>query len=315
MDVSRFNRLVVVAVVSLATSFFLASCSAGTPPPAHPTTSGSIAELAKEQLGHLAGVESVASTQTPNGDLRDTARRDPWNAALWSIDLAVTMVGNASADEVANAAERTHRFSTTYATTGRWSALILAGGTATKYAEDTSPLPAVQLEVFPDVWRSPAQAARAILETKSVAGVNRVAVAADRPYVDVVKVTDLDSVYDRIQNLALFDQGGQFGTSDGRVRVSDVPEHLGDFGVHAIIALAVAYPDANVWVEAAPHGWPVLYIDHVTASEAPAITATLSAPEMSAANTGNYVVPFYVSVTGPNGRIDSQGTFGNAPAA
>jgi hypothetical protein len=310
----QFNRLAVLAVLCLATSLSLTSCTAGTPPPAH-STSESIAELAKEQLGHLAGVESVSSTQSPAGSLQDTASLDPWNAASWSIDLAVTMTDNAPADEVANAAERTYRFSRTYATTGHWSALILAGGNATKYAEDTSPLPAVQLEVFPDVWRSPTQAARAILEAKSAVGVNRVAVAADRPYVDVVNVSDLGSVYDRIQILALFDQGGQFGTSDGRVRISDVPEHLSDFGIHAIIALAVAYPDANVWVEASPHGWPVLYIDHVTASEAPAITATLSAPDMSAANTGNYVVPFYVSVTGPDGRTDSHGTFGNAPAA
>jgi hypothetical protein len=312
MGLYRVSRLMLAVVVgTLGTTLALTACAPVAGPPSNSTAS-SLAELAEEQLADLPGVKSVAAAQSPIGH---QSGPDRWNADLWSIDVDVTMNDDAPEDDVANAAERTHRFSTKYARNAHWSARILAGGSATKYDQDTTALPAIQLEVFPKVWHSPSQAARAIMQVASVAGVNRVAVAADWPLVDVIDANDLGSVYDQVQSLPLFESGGHFGTSDGRVRISDVPEHLSDLGVQAIITTAATYPRANVWVEAAPHGWPVLYVDHVTSAEAGAITARLSAPDMVAANTETYAVPFFVSVTGPDGRVDSNGTFGSLPPA
>jgi hypothetical protein len=301
------------SVLSLLLSVALSSCAPG--------AGGNSADAdvpfataAKQQLEKLPGVESVQVGQSPLAVSVDKTP-DPADAAQWRVSLDVRMLGAATDKQVATAATAAHAFSESHATHAPWTASILAGGDATPYAGDTTALPAVQVQVFPTGRLSAAVAARGALAAKRVPGVNRVAVGPSLASVEVLDVAELASAYDRLQHLALFEHGGDYGASAGRVQMMDVPARVRDASIHAIIDLGVRYPGANIALTAVTVGpqYPELYLDHVSQGEASEITATLTGLDRAAVTVGDYPLPFHMRGLGPNGTTDTSGYFGGTP--
>lgn len=297
---------------ALVVTLSLTSCSA-VPDPAATTAVKNFAQLAEEQLGALTSVDSVDASQSP-GDAG--AGADPRNADLWSVDITVVMTVGASVEQVAAAASEERSFSARYSGSGHWAAYLNAAGTAQPYAEDTTPMPVVGLQVFPKARNSTTEMARAAMSIATIAGINSIAVVGSWPYLNVLDAATIGAVYDQTHASTLFDDGGTYGTADGRVKIVDIPDRLDAAGIHAIIGVAAAYPTAAIALEASTSGqrYPVLFFDHVSDVEAAAIAATLSDNRL-AAKTGGYVVPFHIRGAGPTGTTDTSGTFGNAAAS
>lgn len=272
------------------------------------------ATVAKQQLEKLPGVESVNVGQSPLTVSVGKAA-DPADPAQWRVSIDVRMLGAATDTQVATAATAAHAFSESHATHAPWTASILADGDATPYVGDTTALPAVQVQVFPTGRFSAASAVRGALAAKRVPGVNRVAVGHSLASVDVLDVADLASAYDRLQHLALFEHGGSYGASAGRVQIMDVPARVSDASIHAIIDLGVRYPAANIALTAMTVGpqYPELYLDRASLDEASAITATLTGLDRAAVTVGDYPLPFHLRALGPDGTTDTSGYFGGTP--
>jgi hypothetical protein len=291
--------LAIAVTVTLA----LNSCAAASAPrPTATTDATSLAEVAEEQLESLPGVETVLAGQSAIAS--ETA--DPWNPDLWSISIGVTMAAEATLDEVVAAAEATHDFSVQHSGEGRWSAQIYAGGPAETVIEDTTALSAVQFDVFPQVWQSPADAARASFEVKAIPGVNRVAITADWPYLQTAGAVQLGTTYPQVQQSELFSSGGSYSTADGRVRLIDLPHRVSDATITAIIGVAAAYPQAEIALEAPLEGeqWPQLYLNHVATNEAAVITEMLTWSPLAAERVDGYAIPFFMRVSAPDGQTD-----------
>jgi hypothetical protein len=306
-------RIGVVAGVLCASliGMALSSCATG------PGDTVPFATAAKTQLERLPGVASVSVSQSPL-DASTSESADPAKPELWNVAIDVRMLGAATAKQVAVAATSTRTFSESHATRAPWTASILAGGDATPYSGDTSPLPAIQVQVFPTKAKalSAARTARAALAVKEVPGVNRITVAGSFAYVETLDAAQLTAVYDAVRHLTLFEHGGSYSTSDGRVRIVDVPSRVGAASIHAIIDLGTRYPGAKIALEAPTQGpqYPELYLDHVSLSEAGTIAATLSSLDHAAVTTGNYALPFHIRAMGGDTTTDTSGYLGSKPS-
>lgn len=291
-----------------------------------PRTSGAdgerptIATHAQRELGSLAGVGMVSVAQTSLDSGAEPSAvwgDDPLDPDRWSIDLEVTVLLGSTDDEVVAAAEAVADYSESHVGSGPWTARVRVVDLSLTLDPDVEYTPPVRVDVYPETVRRPlGESVRSALAAKELPEVRSVALVDGLPWVQTADAGAMTAVYAGLRESPLWEAGGSLQSTDGRVRIMDVPERQSPAGVDAILAAAAAFPAAQFWLEAPTVGprWPVLYIDQVSEEEAAAITAIFVAPSMAAANTDTFVLPFTIRATGASGPVDSTGTFGGVPA-
>ncbi len=294
------------ALAALVVVMGLSSCG-GSDDPA-PEGAESIELLAEQVLFPAgAGIVSVEASQTP---LDDTTKADPLDADLWSVDISVVMAENATTDQVASAAKATRAFSDQLAGAGRWSAHVFVGAIGPVPGEDRTEPGAVQVEIYPTVRVSATDDARAAMEVKAIAGVERVSLAGGVAHLEVAKAKSLDTVLRIVRSLPLWNDGGHLDAELGRVRIADVPERVTLAQIHAITAAAIEHPRADFALESSGRS-PELYVNHVTAGEARDITAAFTTPSLAKRNDDGFELEFNIrAVDSDESTVDSHGTFG-----
>jgi hypothetical protein len=302
------QRMIAMAA-ALATATLLASCAAPFGPP-RGTEAASLAEYVEEQLSAVPGVESVDVVQDPLAGTSTEA--DRWNPDLFQIRIAVTLAADATPELAVVAADATHAFSKEHSGGGLWFA-ELAVGEPTHDADLDMVIPnPVRVEVFPEVWRSPSEDVAAAMEARTIPGIRTVAILGGWPSLATINAMELADAHADVHELELFASGGSYNTMDGHLRVIALPHRVSPATLVTIIQLAAAYPQADVALESPLQGeqWPQLYLNRVTADEATAITATLTARSLAADRVENYAVPYFMRVHGPDGQSDVSGLIG-----
>jgi len=271
----------------------------------------SLARWAEYDLAALPGVVAVEAGQFNETD--DVAA-DMLDADLWGMDLEVVVDPLIDADDIAAVAEATREFSEAHAGTAAWAARVTIAP-VTPTVDDSSAPDRLRVDVYPDVVDSAAEAARDALEVTTIPSVATVTVMSV-PSIQVTTAADLGAALKAVERLPFWAEGGNLSTIDGRVRLADVPELITNAGLLAIADTARTHPGGQFWLEAANEGprYPELYVDGVSADEAAAIAARFLDPAMSAATASAYVLEFNIRTVGPEGPIDTSGTFGGVPS-
>lgn len=119
--------------------------------------------------------------------------------------------------------------------------------------------------------------------------------------------------YDKVSSEPLFASGGDYGTTDGRVQLTVLPEQVSPAVIRAIIGQASTYPGADVALVAPLDGpsAPSLYFNRVTAADAAAILSALTDPALAA----NLVPPSTIPIAIRSDAGDEGGFVGGVDPA
>lgn len=125
--------------------------------------------------------------------------------------------------------------------------------------------------------------------------------------------TLLQLAYANVSSEALFAAGGDYGTTDGRVQLTVLPDQVSPAVVRAIIEQAANFPMADVALVAPLDGpsAPSLFINGVSAADAAAIFSALSNSTLAA----ELVPPFTIPIAIRSGAGDQSGFVGGVDPA
>jgi hypothetical protein len=222
------------------------------------------------------------------------------------------MAATATPEQTVAAATAEREISEKFAVPGAklWDAEFSLGRTIGGPDTDTTQYSAGRFPVYPDVWKSAGESARQTMAVLAEPGVVSVALGQAVPLVTAETPEQLDTVYAAVQKTPAFAGGGDYWADDGRVRIADVPDHLTDVAVHAILEAASAYPTAEFWLQTPrdQNHWPVLYVNHVAPGDDAVLAARFSAAELAAANVSGAALSYVI--TQNTGGTALTGTFG-----
>jgi len=270
-------------------------------------------ELAETQLEALAGVEDIQVSQYPRDPGADAAGLDGLDAALWSVEMTVTMTETATSEEAVAAADAELAFSEDSAVDGEWTARLDAGRQTTLPEDDVSARRAMSLQIFPAGDLPIADAIDGAVRISQSPGVETVSTFRDRASVNSIDAASLALAYDGVSSESLLASGGDYGTTDGRVQLAVIPEQVSPAVIRTIIGQAASYPAADVALVAPLEGTsaPSLFFNGVTAADAAAILSALTDPALA----GELVSPFTIPIAIRSDAGDASGFVGGVDPA
>ncbi|MET4781649.1 hypothetical protein [Glaciihabitans sp. UYNi722] len=327
----KFSKLIALTLVALGVLVGVAGCSAPALS-AKPTnaTEPSIADYVAAELRRMPGVESATAMQlplappratrppetqgTPGSSPRPAPTLDPWDAHLWKVQIEVILAAGVSPSAAATVAKKERALSDRFAIGGadQWQAVLEAGTQTGGGDTDTSPRRAASIVVYPakDPQRV-VQSARVTAEVVEYPGVLSFSADTQVPSIETSTTQQLADVYDELQKTAPFRAGADYWADGGRVRIADVPDHLTDAAVHAILSAASQFPNAQFWLQTPRDRdhWPVLYVAKLTGTQDTEIAALFSAPAMANANVSIAPLPYIITAVA-GGAPSLSGNFG-----
>lgn len=290
-------------------------CTTGAAPNASPgaADSSTFTELANKQLGGLAGVEDIGVFQSPRDLKVDPEGLDGLDASIWNVEIAVTMAETATPEETLSASRAALALSEEWAVDEKWTARIIAGRETTRPEDDISPRRALSFEVFPSGDLQLTNLVEGALRISQMPGVNTVSTFRGRTLMTSLDATLLQLAYANVSSEALFAAGGDYGTTDGRVQLTVLPDQVSPAVVRAIIEQAANFPMADVALVAPLDGpsAPSLFINGVSAADAAAIFSALSNSTLAA----ELVPPFTIPIAIRSGAGDQSGFVGGVDPA
>lgn len=229
------------------------------------------------------------------------------------VGMTIVMSADASRDDVLAAAKQSHTLATETAFLSSIS-LTRTGGGLDAELDAPSAFPWT-IEVFPGEIEPTLDTLAGMLDVEQVPGASGLAVVSGWPYVTITNIDDFSAVFDAVSTTALFADGGTYSTDSDRLQIVHVPNRTSAEGVHAVIDIAVDYPQAEVLLQATTAGpqWPQLYVARLSVEEAAAIDTRLRSPELADTDPDGLPQRFQLSVIGPDGPTYTLGTFGNVP--
>lgn len=155
-----------------------------------------------------------------------------------------------------------------------------------------------------------------LLAAEHIDAVARVEVATGWPYVQFADLDAFAAGFTTVTQLEPFRAGGSYSIAESdRLTIVHVPDRSSEHFLAEIIAIAIAYPDAEVLLQATTAGpqWPALFIARLTPDQATEIAARLRDPELADADREGYPVDFVLTTIGPDGPEYTNGTLGDVP--
>lgn len=155
-----------------------------------------------------------------------------------------------------------------------------------------------------------------LLAAENIDAVATVEVATGWPYVQFPDVDAFAAGFARVTQLEPFRAGGTYTIGEGdHLTIVHVPSRSSEHFLAEIIAIAIAYPDAEVLLQATTAGpqWPALYIARLTPEQVTEIAARLRDPALADADLEGYPVDFVLTTIGPDGPEYTNGTVGDVP--
>ena len=270
----------------------------------------SFVELAEEQFAGLAGVDDVAVSQSPRDPDADAAALDGLDAAVWNVGMTVTTAENATAGEVAAAAEAALAFSDESAVDNGWTARLDAGRETTLPTDDVAPRRAISIQVFPAGKLPLSDVVEGMLRMSQAPGVDTVSTFRDRASVTSVDALSLLVAFDSVSAEALLTQGGEYDTTDGRVQLTVLSDQVSPVVVRALITQAALYPEADFALVAPLDGpsAPSVFVNGVTDVDSAAILLALGDPALA----DEIIAPFVIPIAIRAGTGDQTGFVGDA---
>lgn len=151
-------------------------------------------------------------------------------------------------------------------------------------AEYATPAP-WEIGVFPAELDDVERLLTDILTVEDITGALGIARASGWPSVTFASLDEFDAGFDAVAGTPMFADGGTYTllSLDERLRIVHTPQWVTDAGVHEVVAIARAYPQAEVLLEAAEGGAqpPTLYVSRLSAEEIVALDARLSDAEFA----------------------------------
>lgn len=163
-----------------------------------------------------------------------------------------------------------------------------------------------------DTAQQTADVVASLLAVEDVPGVVMTDARGTWPSVVVDDVATMPAAFAGASALPLFADGGSYQllSFDDRLRIEHTPRWVTPIAVEAVVALAVAYPEAEVLLEAMAGGEaaPTLYVARLTTTQLAEVEAFLADPAYAGASlTGG--VP-YVLTTYEGAGATVTGAFG-----
>ncbi|MEG9225918.1 hypothetical protein [Aeromicrobium sp. Sec7.5] len=241
-------------------------------------TSISLEQLASDELRTIPGVEEVRAVQTAVAEPAPADRSDP---DLWSLDVHVSLADTTTTAQAGEAAEEVRAFMDRHHGDARWAAQLTIGEGIS--VDEAVPESLVQVEVWPEVHTSAAADTAAALAMSTMDGVDHVGTAAGNFELRATSAVALPDLMTALRALPAWSDGGSVQAEEGRVRIVDVPDRVTDTQLQAILAIAIAYPAADLEISASAEGdpQPVLFLNRFTPAEADAVVATLTEPGLA----------------------------------
>lgn len=131
----------------------------------------------------------------------------------------------------------------------------------------------------------------------------RMVITSERPAITVPSIAALPEVVAALGELV--PDGASVDVPERFSMVYD-PSQLSPAMVDAVVAVAVAYPDAEFEVTQQPK----LYVNHVSPEAAAAIEAILRDPALAGSSPSGYPAEYQIRTSGPDGEAFLEGTFG-----
>lgn len=275
-------RLTIGVVVAL----LLTGCSSGSGDDRD--TSVSLEQLATEELGAIPGVDEVRAAQTAI-DPEAVDRSDP---DLWSLDVHVSLASSTTAGRAGEAAEAVRAFMERHHGEARWTAQLSIGESLT--GDDMSSESLLQVELWPEVRTSASVDTEDLLAMSSMNGVAHAATAVGNFELRATSAAELPDLMVALRATPAWSDGGSVHAEEGRVRIMDVPDRVTDAQLQAIIAIAIAYPAADLEISTPAEGdrQPVLFLNRFSQAEADAVVATLTDPALAHTSDDGYQLTF-----------------------
>ncbi len=155
-----------------------------------------------------------------------------------------------------------------------------------------------------------------VLAAAEVPGAVGIGVEDGWGHVTVQRIEHFVDVFDSLSQ-SVFENGATYTlqSADERLRIVHVPTRTSVDAIHEIIAVAEAYPSAEVLLEAMTSGsqWPVLYVSHLTPPQQQEIAVRLRDPGLADADIDGYPLEFILGSVGEAGVSYVDGTFGDVP--
>ena len=155
-----------------------------------------------------------------------------------------------------------------------------------------------------------------LLAAEHIDAVATVEVATGWPYVRFDDVDAFAAGFTTVTQLEPFQEGGSYSIAESdHLTIVHVPDRSSGHFLDEVIAIAIAYPDAEVLLQATTAGpqWPALYIARLTTEQATEIAARLRDPALADADREGYPVEFVLTTIGPDGPEYTTGTVGDVP--
>jgi hypothetical protein len=252
-----------------------------------------VQQVADDALTGRAGVVRVVTSES---------------ASAGTVDVAVLMSDDATADQAADVAHRARKLAETHRDRAitRWTSQVYVGDPGSAR---------IQVEVSPVVDDSASQDVRTAFALAAVPGVTRASFAGGTPYVEVGEVASVAAVVRELRSGSLWDEGGSVQAGDGRLRLMDEPSRVTGAQLETIARAAAEHPDGRFALEASATGerYPELFVDGVTSGQATDLVRAFTDPSLVSDNAEGYELDFTTrahGATDPNATVDSGGTFG-----
>ena len=251
-QLSSYRGRVKLRAVTVLLAFALAltgcAASSGTPTPS--PTHSSAAERIVKILTPLPGVADVAAHSESMDDL--------------TVD--VTLAKTITDDQLVAVARKTRFLAVRLTHNGGGVAVLRIPGDPPPPDADlgTEGPDALAFTVFPHVWHSAGDTARAVNTIRTVPGVTSVELLHIHPTVTVTDAPALGRAIETLRAMPLWKVGGTVWADNGRVRFADIKDQVPDAEVASIVQQATAHPEAQFWLQAPLDGptGPQLYVDH-----------------------------------------------------
>ena len=277
--------------------------------------------LALVGLALLAGCSAPEPGQTPH-DLVDELRALPGILEVHpgaDDDLTATVRATARDEVVLDTARTAHEL----ATAADWPGAVVLVREAAPFDQEadlSSPIPWT-LPVYPGEADVIAESLTTLLAVDAMPHVASVALGSDGwPTVVIDSLESFAATFRALDDMSAFADGGTyvFGGEQPRLSVVHLAERMSPETVEVVIRIAVEHPLAEVELQSLTspgNRWPQLYVARLTPEEVLAVAARLRDPALADADLDGYPIPFFLStIPGPDGPVETVGTFGDVPA-
>lgn len=265
-------------------------------------------------LAGCAGLPGGTSSPTPTTTLADSLREVPGVVAVEAVDVDLTVVVAADADDetVLAAADAV----TARATERAWEGEVRMTREHGPLdpATDLTPPAAWDLTVYPP--GDDPDLLPDLLEIERIPGVATVSLGG-WPSVGIDSLDEFSAVFHALSALPRFADGGTYAYAGEapRLLIVHIADRMTTEAIDAVIRIAVEHPRSEVELQSMTTGprWPELYVSHLTPEEVVVVDAQLRDAALADADLEGYSVPFQLSYVGPDGPVYSFGTFGDVP--